>query len=168
MLLFFGHLGYGWTKTDNHRLSINVFVTKLVILAPSNHKGCFIWHFHKNFWFSGTKKRFNMKRIDYQPRAKLLRLNLALKPGFHTCVSRTHNSSRCHKMYGHQWSQAITAFAIKACELATQSHMLNFCDGLRSLCRNMLWLWSIKTNNARNKKYFPSSEKKEQSQKLKI
>ena len=25
-----------------------------------------------------------------------------LKPGFHTCVSRTHNSARCLKMYGHQ------------------------------------------------------------------
>ena len=53
-----------------------------------------------------------------------------LKPGFHTCVSRTHNSARWLKMYGHQWSQAITAFATKACELATKSHMLNFCEGL--------------------------------------
>ena len=26
----------------------------------------------------------------------------SLKPGFHTCVSRTHNSARCLKMYGHQ------------------------------------------------------------------
>ena len=25
-----------------------------------------------------------------------------IKPGFHTCVSRTHNGARCLKMYGHQ------------------------------------------------------------------
>ena len=31
---------------------------------------------------------------------------------------------------------------------------------LRDLCRDMLWLWSIETNNARNKKDFLSSEKK--------
>ena len=85
----------------------------------------------------------------------------SLKPGFHTCVSRTHNSARCLKMYGHQWSQAIIAFATKACELATKSHMLNFCEGL---CPDMLWLWSIETNNARKKKFL-SSRKKEQSQK---
>ena len=36
---------------------------------------------------------------------------------------------------------------------------------LRGLCRDMLWLWSIETNNARNNKDFLSSEKKEQSQK---
>ena len=35
--------------------------------------------------------------------------------GFHTCVSRTHNNARYLKMYGHQCSQAITAFATKAC-----------------------------------------------------
>ena len=40
-----------------------------------------------------------------------------IKPGFHTCVSRTHNGARCLTMYEHQWSQAITAFAIKACKL---------------------------------------------------
>ena len=78
------------------------------------------------------------------------------KPGFHTCVSRTHNNARCLKMYGHQRSQAITAFATKACELATKSHVLNFCEGL---CRDMLWLWYIETKNAR-KEDFLSSEKK--------
>ena len=36
---------------------------------------------------------------------------------------------------------AITALATKACELATKSHMLNFCKGLRGLCRDMLWLF---------------------------
>ena len=75
----------------------------------------------------------------------------------HVLVGRT--------MYGHQWSQAITAFATKACELATKSHMLNFCEGLRGLCRNMLWLWSIETNNARNKKDFLSSKKKAKTKK---
>ena len=77
-----------------------------------------------------------------------------MKPGFHTCVSRTHHSL---KMYGHQWSQAITAFATKACELATKSHMLNFCEGL---CRGMLWLWPIETNNARKNKISCLSERK--------
>ena len=76
--------------------------------------------------------------------------NIRLKPGFHTCASRTHNSARCLEMYGHQWSQAIAAFATKACELATKPHMLNFCEGL---CRDMLWLCSIETNNARKKKF---------------
>ena len=90
-----------------------------------------------------------------------------LKPGFHTCVSRMHNGARCLTMYGHQWSQAITAFATKACEvatkayeIATKSDMLKFCEGLQGLCRDMLWLWSIETNNARNKKDCLSSEKK--------
>ena len=63
-------------------------------------------------------------------------------------------------MYGHQWTQTITTFAAKAYELATKSHMLNFCEGLRGLCRDILWLWPIETNNARNKKDFLSSEKK--------
>ena len=54
------------------------------------------------------------------------RLCCNFKPSFHRCVSRTHNSAWCLKMYGHQWSQAITAFATKACELVTMSHMLDF------------------------------------------
>ena len=86
-----------------------------------------------------------------------------VKPGFHTCVSRTHNSAQCLTMYGHQWSQAITAFATKPCELATKLHMLNFCKGLRGICRDMLWLWPIETNNARHNKYFLSFGKKEQN-----
>ena len=68
-------------------------------------------------------------------------ISTVFKPAFHTCVS----------MYGHQCSQAITAFATKACEVATKLH---FCEGLRSLCRDMLWLWSIETSNARNKEDF--------------
>ena len=31
-------------------------------------------------------------------------------------------------MYGHHCSQAISAFAIKACVLATKSHALKFCE----------------------------------------
>ena len=84
----------------------------------------------------------------------------SLKPGFHACVSRTHNGARCLTMYEHQCSQAIPTFATKACELATKSHMLNFCEGLRGLCRDMLWLWPMETNNAGHKKDFLSSEKK--------
>ena len=60
-------------------------------------------------------------------------------------------------------SQAIPAFVIKACVLATKSHLLNFCEGLRGLCCDMLWLWPIATNNARNKKRFSVLQKKEQS-----
>ena len=86
--------------------------------------------------------------------------SLCLKPGFHTCVSRTHNSARCLKMHGHQCSQAITTFATKACELATKSYMLNFCEGLRDLCRDILWLWPIETDYAKHKKYFLSCKKR--------
>ena len=68
------------------------------------------------------------------------------------------DASRC--MDGHQWTQTITAFATKAWKVATKSHMLNFCEGLPGLCRDMLRLWSIETNNARNKKDFLSSENK--------
>ena len=32
----------------------------------------------------------------------LIRAFLLIKPGFHTCVSRTHNGARCLAMYGHQ------------------------------------------------------------------
>ena len=37
-------------------------------------------------------------------------------------------------MYGHQCSQAIPAFAIKPCVLATKSHMLNFCEACAAMC----------------------------------
>ena len=57
-----------------------------------------------------------------------------IKAGFHTCVCRTHNVSRCLSMYGQHCSQAISAFAIKACELATKSHMLNFCEACVAIC----------------------------------
>ena len=57
-----------------------------------------------------------------------------LKAGFHTCVSRTHNGARCLTMYGHQCLQAIISFAIKACVLATKSHMLNFCEVCTAIC----------------------------------
>ena len=60
-------------------------------------------------------------------------------------------------MYGHRCSQAIPAFAIKPCVLATKSHMLNFCE---SLCRNILRLRSIETNHAGHKKDSLSSAKK--------
>ena len=88
-----------------------------------------------------------------------------LKSGFHTCVSRTHNGARCLTMYGRQWSQSIPAFATKTCGLATKSHMLNFCGGLRGLCDDMLWL-IYKNQLHKNKKDFLSSKKK-QSQKQK-
>ena len=86
------------------------------------------------------------------------------KPGFHTCVSRTHNGARCLTMYEHQWSQAISSFAKKP----ASSHVLNFYEGLRGLCRDMLWLWSIETNNAKNKEYFLFCKKKSKPKTKKI
>ena len=61
----------------------------------------------------------------------IVTVTMELKAGFYTPVNRTHNSARCLAMYGHHCSQTISAFAIKACMLATKSHMLNFfeaCD----------------------------------------
>ena len=46
-------------------------------------------------------------------------------------------------------------------------HKVAHVELLRGLCRDMLWLGSIETNNARNKKAFLFSENKEQSQKNK-
>ena len=43
-----------------------------------------------------------------------------VKAGFHTWVIRTHNRARCLSMYGHQCSQAIPAFTIKACLASNQ------------------------------------------------
>ena len=63
-----------------------------------------------------------------------------LKGGSHTCVSRTHNNARCLPIYGQQCSPEIPAFATKACMLTTKPHMLNFFEGMRGLCRDMLWL----------------------------
>ena len=56
-------------------------------------------------------------------------------------------------MYGHQCSQVIPAFAAKL-------HKLNFCEGMRGLRRDMLWLWPVGTDNAEHKKDFLFSEKK--------
>ena len=70
-------------------------------------------------------------------------------------------------MDGHQSSQAIPAFGTKSCELVTQSHMFNFCEGLRGLCRDMPWLWSIETNNAKHKNFFCFLKKKSKTKKNK-
>ena len=70
-------------------------------------------------------------------------------------------------MDGHQSSQAIPAFATKSCELVTQSHMFNFCEGLRGLCRDMPWLWSIETNNAKHKIFFVFWKKRAKQKKTK-
>ena len=71
-----------------------------------------------------------------------------------------HNSGWCLSMYGHQWSQAITAFTIKTCLLATKLHMLNFCERMQGLCRDILWLWPMGTDNAEHKKIFCFSKRK--------
>ena len=39
---------------------------------------------------------------------------------------------------------------------------------LQGLCRDMLWLWSIETDNAEHKKDFLSSEKKSKAKNKKI
>ena len=98
---------------------------------------------------------------------KYLQRILSLKPGFHKCVSKTHNGARCLPLYGHQCSQTFSALATKACELAKTSHMLNFCEGLRDLCRDMLWLRSIETDYAGHKKDFLFSNKKKTKLKTK-
>ena len=59
---------------------------------------------------------------------------LLVKAGFNTCVSRTRNNGRCLSIYRHQCSQAVPAFATKACVLATKSHMLNFCEACVAIC----------------------------------
>ena len=56
------------------------------------------------------------------------------KAGFHTCVSRTRNSAQCFSIYRYQCSQAITAFATKACEHPTKAHILNFCETFAMIC----------------------------------
>ena len=60
-------------------------------------------------------------------------------------------------MYGHQWSQAIPALAIKACLLATKSHILNFCEVCATICCNFD-LWEPTTQDT--KRFFLSSETK--------
>ena len=85
----------------------------------------------------------------------------SVKAGIHTCVSSTHNGARCLSMYEHQCSQTIPAFAIKACALATKSHMLNFCRGLCAICRECD-LWKLITQVT---KRFSVLRKKEQCSK---
>ena len=87
-----------------------------------------------------------------------------VKPGFHACVRTKHNAARCLTMYGHQCSQAIPVFAIKACVLATKLHMLNFCEACAAICCYCdLWepITKVKT-------LFFFFEKKEQNSKQKI
>ena len=57
-----------------------------------------------------------------------------LNSGCHTCVSGTHNGAQCLSMYENQCSQAIAAFTIKAWVLATESHMLNYCEVCAAIC----------------------------------
>ena len=67
-----------------------------------------------------------------------------IKAGFHTRVSRTHNSARC---------MDTTAF-----KQSQPSHML---------CRDVLWPWPVGTDNTGQKIDFLSSEKNEQCSKQK-
>ena len=78
----------------------------------------------------------------------------------YTCVSKTHNSTRYLSMYGHHFSQAIPAFTIKACELATKSHMFNFCKTCAAICCDCD-LWEPITKET---KRFSVLRKKEQEQ----
>ena len=67
-------------------------------------------------------------------------------------------------MYGHHCSQAISAFAIKACVLTTKSHALNFFEACAAVCCYCN-LWKPRTqvtkrfsgfrkkSKAQNKKY---------------
>ena len=73
------------------------------------------------------------------------------------------DASRCMDTNDHNQSQPSQQRPASS----QQSHMVNFCEGLKGLCRDMLWLWSIETNNTRNKKEFLSSEKKRAKPKTK-
>ena len=86
---------------------------------------------------------------------------VSIKAGFHTCVSSMHNCTRCLSMYGLHCSQAILAFAIKTCALATKSHMLNFCEACAAICCD---LWKPITQDT---EYFSFFRKKEISLKQK-
>ena len=95
-----------------------------------------------------------------QPFNIFIFVHRCLKAGFHTRVSRTHNSVRDLLIHGYQCSQTIPAFATKTCVLAAKSHMSNLSERMWGLCRNMLWLQPMKTENAGYKKYLLTSGKK--------
>ena len=62
---------------------------------------------------------------------------------------------RCMDTTAHKQSQPSPQKPARS----QQSRVLNFCKGLRGLCRDMLWLWPIETENAGHKKDFRTSEK---------
>ena len=89
---------------------------------------------------------------------------MALKPGFHACVSRTHHGARCVTMYEHQYLQASQAVAINACMLSTKSHMLNFCEACAARCC-YCDLWEPITPNKKTDFYYPKKRSKAQNKK---
>ena len=93
----------------------------------------------------------------------VLHLTANFKAGFHTCVSRMHNGARCLSMYGHHCSQAIPAFAISLRARNKVAHV----ELLRGLCRDMLWLWPVGTDNAGHKKIFCLPKKEQSSEQKK-
>ena len=131
-------------KKQNIKLPVKICVLLFVSFASNS----FTVNFFPIFSTVNTQTEFNM--IIYVQSV----VSASLKAGFYTCVSRTHNGAQCLSIDGHQWSQAISAFAVKACVLATKSNMLNFCEGMWGLCWDMLWLWPVGADNAGRKKIF--------------
>ena len=76
----------------------------------------------------------------------------------HVLAGRTKalDAFRCMDTNAHKQSQPLQ-------QKAASSQKVAHVALLRGLCRDMLWLWPIETDNARHKKDFLSSEEKEQS-----
>ena len=81
----------------------------------------------------------------------------------HVLAGRTtmRDASRCIDTNDHTRSQPSQQKPATSQQCRTCWTFAMACD---SCAANMLWLWSIETNNARNKKDFLLSEKKELSQ----
>ena len=111
-------------QKQNIKLPVKICVLLFVSFASNS----FTVNFFPIFSTVNTQTEFNM--IIYVQSV----VSASLKAGFYTCVSRTHNGAQCLSIDGHQWSQAITAFVLKACVLATKSQTLNFCEAYAAIC----------------------------------
>ena len=80
----------------------------------------------------------------------------SLMGDFYTCVSRTHSGARCFLIHKYHCSQAIPAFATKACALASKWHLLKISEGMRYAVTATYGNWERKIQ-----KKFRTFEKKE-------
>ena len=74
-----------------------------------------------------------------------------------------HYGAQCLLINRHQYSQTITAFATKACVLATKSGMFNFCEACAAICCESN-LWKLRTQYTES--IFCPSEKKTKTKEL--